>query len=84
MQDHRTHPVVMQSLRQLQNDVASERSVVAVALTIVCLRTYGVATAALEQTAIELSAEADPGNLLGMAMMLYALTDTREHAAFRF
>ena len=28
----------------------------------VCLRTYGVATAALEQTAIELSAEADPGS----------------------
>ena len=84
MQDHRGHPVVIQSLRQLQNDVASERSVVAVALTVVCLRTYGVATAALEQTAIELSAEADPGNLLGTAMMLYALTDTRDHAAFRF
>ena len=84
MQDHRTHPVVIQSLRQLQNDVASERSVVAVALTIVCLRMYGVATAALEQTATALSAEADPGNLLGMAMMLYALTDTSEHSVFRF
>ena len=84
MQDHRGHPVVIQSLRQLQNDVASERSVVAVALTIVCLRMYGVATAALEQTATALSAEADPGNLLGMAMMLYALTDTSEHSVFRF
>jgi hypothetical protein len=82
MQDHREHPVVKQSLQQLKKDVASERSVVAVALTIVCLRTYGVATDVLEQAAIELAAGADRGNLLGTAMMLYALTDTHPQSAF--
>ena len=84
LQDLRNHAVVIRSLGQLQKDVASERSVVAVALSIVCLRAYGVATGALEQTAIELSAHADPGNLLGVAMMLYALTDARLQAALRF
>jgi hypothetical protein len=83
MQDHRAHPVVKQSLKQLQKDVASERSVVAVALTIVCLRTYGVATDSLEQTAIEMAASADPGNLLATATMLYALADTQQQSAFR-
>ena len=82
MQDHRAHPVVKQSLQQLQKDVASERSVVAVALTIVCLRTYGVATDSLEQTAIEMAASADPGNLLATATMLYALADTPQRSAF--
>jgi len=82
MQDHREHSAVKQSLQQLQKDVASERSVVAVALTIMCLRTYGVATEVLEQVAMDLAASAEPGNLLGTAMMLYALTDTRQRSAF--
>jgi hypothetical protein len=82
MQDHREHSAVKQSLQQLQKDVASERSVVAVALTIVCLRRYGVATDALEQTAIKLATSAEPGNLLGTSMMLYALTDTHNQSAF--
>jgi len=47
-----------------------------------CLRTYGVATEVLEQTAMELAASAEPGNLLATAMMLYALTDTRQRSAF--
>ena len=83
MQDHRNHSVVTRSLEQLQKDVASERSVVAIALTIICLRAYGVATNVLEQAVIELSAQADPGNLLGTAMMLYALTDASRQVAFR-
>ncbi len=82
LQDHRNHPVVVQSLQQLQKDVASERSVVAVALSIVCLRTYGIPNDALEQTALALAADADPGNHLATAMMLYALTGTRQQAAF--
>jgi hypothetical protein len=82
MQDHREHPVVKQSLQQLKKDVASERSIVALALTIVCLRTYGVSTDSLEQTAIEMAASADSGNLLGAAMMLYALTDAQHQSAF--
>jgi hypothetical protein len=82
MQDHREHPVVKQSLQQLKKDMASERSIVALALTIVCLRTYGVSTDSLEQTAIEMAASADSGNLLGAAMMLYALTDAQHQSAF--
>jgi hypothetical protein len=83
MQDHRDHSIVIRSLEQLQNDVMNERSLAAVALSIICLRTFGVATDALEQTAIELSADTDPGNLLSIAMTLYALTDARLQVAFR-
>jgi hypothetical protein len=83
MQDHRDHSVVIRSLEQLQKDVRSERSLVAVALSIICLRTFGVATDALEQTAIELAADADPGSLLSIAMTLYAITDARLQVAFR-
>jgi hypothetical protein len=82
MRDHRNHSVVTRSLEQLKKDVASERSVVAVALTIICLREYGVATNALEHAVAELSAQADPGNLLGIAMMLYALTEASQQVAF--
>ena len=49
---------------------------------IICLLKYGVATNALEQTALGMSAQADPGNLLGTAMMLYALTDASRQVAF--
>jgi hypothetical protein len=82
MRDHRNHPVVTRSLEQLQKDVASERSVVAVALTIICLRAYGVDTSALEQIVIELSAQAGRENILGVAMTLYALTDANRQVAF--
>jgi hypothetical protein len=82
LQDHRDHSVVKQSLDQLQKDVASERSVVAVSLTIICLRAYGVATNTLEQAVVALSARADPGNVLGTAMMLYALTEASRQVAF--
>ena len=82
MRDHRNHSVVTRSLEQLKKDVVNERSVIAVALTIICLREYGVATDALEQVVAELSAQADPGNLLGVAMMLYALTEASRQVAF--
>jgi hypothetical protein len=82
MRDHRHHSVVTRSLEQLQKDVVSERSVVAVALTIICLRAYGLETQALEQAVIALSAHGDPENLLGTAMMLYALTDASQQVAF--
>jgi hypothetical protein len=82
MRDHRNHSVVTRSLAQLKKDVVSERSVVAVALTIICFREYRVATDALEQVVAEPSAQADPGNLLGVAMMLYALTEASRQVAF--
>ena len=83
MQDQRNHSVVTRSLEQLQKDVASERSVVAIALTIICLRAYGVDTEALARAVIELAGQADPQNLLGTAMLLYALTDASGQVAFR-
>ena len=82
MQDRRNHPVVTRSLEQLKKDVTSEHSVVAIALTIICLREYGVATSALEQGLVELSVQADSGNLMSIAMMLYALTDASRPVAF--
>jgi hypothetical protein len=82
LRDHQSHPVVTRSLEQLQKDVLSERSVVAVALAIICLRAFGVAAHVLEQTVIELAAQADPANLLATAMMLYALTDASRQVAF--
>jgi hypothetical protein len=82
MRDHRHHSVVARSLEQLQKDVMSERSVVAGALTIICLRAYGLDTQALEQTVVAVSAHGDPENLLGTAMLLYALTDASQQLAF--
>jgi len=82
MRDHRDHSVVARSLEQLQKDVASERSVVALALTIICLRAYGVETYALEQTVIGLWTLGDRDNLLSTAMMLYALADANRQVAF--
>jgi hypothetical protein len=82
MRDRHGDPVVTRSLEQLQNDVLSERSVVAVALAIICLRAFGIATKALEQTVIELATQADPANLLATATMLYALTDASRQVAF--
>jgi hypothetical protein len=67
----------------LQEGVASERSALAVAITIICLRIYGVATSALEQIAVDLSAQADSKNLLGVAMMLYALIDVTQQETFK-
>jgi hypothetical protein len=88
MQDRRNDPVIVRALAQLQEDVRSERSAVALALTIICLRVYGVLTDMLEQQLIELSAggEAALGpaeNVLGRAMTLYALSDaSRPMTAF--
>ena len=79
--DDRDHSVVTRSLEQLQKDVASERSVVAVALPIICLRAYGVAQIARTGCRRAVGS-ADPGNLLGTAMMLYALTEASRQVAF--
>jgi hypothetical protein len=86
MRDQRQHPVVTRSLTQLQKDVASERSIVAVSLTIVCLRQYGIATDALERVAVTLWGQdglSGSENLLGTAMTLYAFTDSTRQVAFR-
>jgi hypothetical protein len=55
LQDRRDDPEVRRSLVQLQKDVAAERSMLALALAVLCLRTYG------------LPVEPVRGELLGMA-----------------
>jgi hypothetical protein len=78
LQDRRDHPVVQRSLEQLQKDVATERSAVALGLTIICLRVYGLPYEALAADLVELSSRsgsdsADAGNLLALAVTLCAL-----------
>jgi hypothetical protein len=84
LQDRRDHPAVQRSLLQLQKDVAQERSAVAVALAIVCLRVYGIATGSLEETAVALVTTHKNWNenVLGTAMTLYALTSAQRLGAF--
>jgi len=87
MQDRRDHPVVEKSLQQLQRDVRTERSAVALALSIVCLRVYGLAPDVLAGDLLDLSTDSGPmasqaDDLLGLAMTLYALVDARAAALF--
>jgi hypothetical protein len=88
MQDRRHDPVIARALDQLQNDVRSERSAVALALTVICLRVYGMPSDTLEQQLREISVGVGAGvspaeNVLGRAMTLYALTDaSRAMTAF--
>ena len=86
LRDRRDHPVVQRSLQQLQKDVATERSAVALALTVICLRVYQLPCDAVATSLVELysgpTAVSDRSdNLLALAMTLYALTD-RHPAAF--
>lgn len=79
LQDRRAHPVVVRSLTRLQQDLASERSAVALALSAICLHLFEVSTDAvvreLEAHAGELlSHRRTDDNTLGLAMALYALT----------
>lgn len=78
LQDRRDHPVVQRSLEQLQKDVATERSAVALGLTIICLRVYGLSCEAVAADLVELSSRsgsdsAHAGNLLARAVTLCAL-----------
>jgi hypothetical protein len=80
MVDVRDHPVVIKSLEQLQRDARSERSAVALALTLICLRAYDVLPgfALGELIAVtDQAARSDrrSDDLLGQAMTLYALAD---------
>jgi hypothetical protein len=88
MQDRRQDPVIRRALAELQDDVRTERSAVALALTVICLRVYGVPSDTLEQQLMELSAGVGSGfgpaeNVLGCATTLYALSDaSRAMTAF--
>lgn len=78
MQDRRDHPIMTKSLQQLQRDVRAERSTLAIALAIICLRVYGIVPDPLVDDLLENSRT--PGreagsadDILGLAMALHAL-----------
>ena len=80
LQNRRDEPAVVRGLQQLQRDVLSERSTVALSLAIICLRAYELPAIAPEQYLTQLIADrhSPPGwndDLLGLAMALYALSD---------
>jgi hypothetical protein len=85
MQDRRSDPVIQRSLAQLQKDVASERSMSALALTIICLRVFGMTQAQVQRdlyALVERNQTQWRDNLLGVAMALYALEPGRGADAF--
>ena len=80
LNDRRNEPVVVRGLEQLERDVLSERSAVALSLALICLRVYGRPTSVPEQqlTQLILDRHLSPGygdDLLGLSMALYALSD---------
>jgi hypothetical protein len=85
MQDRRSDPIIQRSLAQLQKDVASERSMSALALTIICLRVFGMTQPQVQRdlyALVERNQTQWRDNLLGVAMALYALEPGREADAF--
>lgn len=86
LQNRRDEPAVVQGLQQLQRDVLSERSTVALSLAIICLRVYDQPAVDPEQHLAQLIADRHSrvgwnDDLLGLAMSLCALSD-RPSAAF--
>ncbi|HEX5108478.1 MAG TPA: hypothetical protein VFV95_08535 [Vicinamibacterales bacterium] len=85
MQDRRSEPIVQRSLEQLQEDVASERSMSALALTIICSRVFGIPQVQVQRdlaALVERNQSRWSDNLLGLAMALYALEPGRGPDAF--
>jgi len=100
LRDHPELPAVTRSLEQMQSDLRTERSALAVALALICLNVYqrGPRSAA-KWPANELLAAINtvegglarlaardletPGeNVLGQAIALYALSESRAPAIF--
>jgi hypothetical protein len=80
LHDRRNEPVVVRGLEQLERDVLSERSAVALSLALICLRVYRRPTSVPEQqlTQLILDRHLSPAygdDLLGLSMALYALGD---------
>ena len=80
LQDRRGMPVVEKALDAIQMNVATERSAISLATTIICLRVHGLATTRWEKELAALvsrrGVEGDPTyDRVGAAAALYALTD---------
>jgi hypothetical protein len=80
LQDRAGERVVREGLDWLQGNALAERSAVALSLSIICLRVYGISPARLEDGLLDVLEDRRgyAGNdVLGTAMALYALTDRR-------
>lgn len=82
MQDRRDEPVVAKSLQYLQKDAATEKSAPALAVSLICLRVFGIQAPSFEQELIpRLDLSRALGSTVALAMSLYALADTRHGMA---
>ena len=84
LQDRRDAPSVTRSIEQLQKDLLTERSALALALASVCLNVYHQEHAEVRRELARLAARdvETPGeNVLGQAMALYALSTQSDHPA---
>jgi hypothetical protein len=82
MQDRRDDPVVAKSLQYLQKDAATEKSAPALAVSLICLRVFGIQAPSFEQELIpRLDLSRALGSTVALAMSLYALADTRHGMA---
>jgi hypothetical protein len=85
MQDKRTEAAVRESVTRLREKAVTERSAVALALSVVCLRLFGEQVSVIEDTLIRcaaaMAADVDAVNLMSAAMALYALADPQRPAA---
>ena len=80
LQDRADHPGVQKSLIELRSDVRSERSVLALALSVICTRLFEGRSLELEAQLIAQYVSAGPlaeDDLLATAMMAVALSDAR-------
>ena len=84
LQDRRDAPSINRALEELQKDVLREPSSLAVALTLICLRVYGLATDTCQRMLVELMSEhrenTQTDNVMALAMALYAVTNRRPAA----
>jgi hypothetical protein len=80
MRDRAGDAIVQRAFDGLQQDATKERSAVALAWTIICLRVYGRETGAWAQELAELMSRERPAigrteDVVGLAMSVYALGD---------
>jgi hypothetical protein len=84
MQDQRADPVVGTSLHYLEANVTSERASVALSLAAICFAIYGLPIDAIGRAlAGPVEVSRVRGNVLGLAMSLYALSEN-PHAMAAF
>lgn len=84
MQDRRDDPVVARGVRYLEAHATSEPSTVALALSLVCLRVFGLPGEGIEEGLIrQLPFSRSLGSVVGLAVSLYALTEA-QHAMAAF